>query len=153
MVSVFERLLNVMAFLQCSTGQSMSLCYSWKTNDVITLRKAFNEGRDIFCKWVSAIIKILKYFPCSTEVRTGSHGTDREGTKTGGGLLTLLLHHCREKTYIPGNLPLPDSSLLTPVKPAVLIPDWLGSLSGLEHGHKGERRGWQTSQLFRTDPN
>ncbi len=28
-------------------------------------------------------------------------------------------------------LPPPDSS-----EPAVLIPDWLGSLSGLEHGHK-----------------
>lgn len=43
-----------------------------------------------------------------------SYSRDREGTKTGGAPLALLLHHSREKTHIPGNLPLPASSLSTP---------------------------------------
>lgn len=43
-----------------------------------------------------------------------SYIRDREGTKTGGAPLALLLHHSREKKHIPGNLPLPASSLSTP---------------------------------------
>lgn len=39
------------------------------------------------------------------------------------------------KMHIPGNLPLPASSLLTPAS-LLLIPDWLWSHSGLDGSHK-----------------
>ena len=80
------------------------------SNDVITLRKALDEGSCHY--WTSQARSSSS--PCSTDFRTGSHGTDREGTKTGGALPNAVIAPLWGKRHIPGNLPLPASSLLTP---------------------------------------
>lgn len=75
-----------------------SLPFSWKTNDVITLRKALDEDRAVFYNGVLPLLNFPSTLLCLFhKVRKGSYSTDRKGTKTGGVLLALLLHHCGEK--------------------------------------------------------
>lgn len=79
-------------------------------------------------RWVSAIVFLIKDDVLLPGSLCQSSTGREEGTKTGGELLSLLLHHCRgKKKYIPGNLPLPADMLSTP---ASLPPLYLTGPAG-----------------------
>lgn len=66
-------------------------------------------------RWVSAIVFLIEDDVLLPGSLCQSSTGREEGTKTGGELLSLLLHHCRgKKKYIPGNLLLPADMLSTP---------------------------------------
>ncbi len=109
-----------------------SFPFSWKTNDVITLRKALDEGRALFYNRFLPLLNFpsMLVFSLFHWVWTWSHSTDGKGTKT-GGVLALLLHHCGEKrTFQEISHFLPAASWLQAGLPSSYLTGWGASLAG-----------------------
>lgn len=103
-------------FLRC-TGQS-SFPFSWKTNDVITLRKALDAERAVLF-FYNGFLPLLNFpeHALLLSVPQSPNGELRyrqKGDKNRRSAARTVIAPLWGKTHIPGNLSLPASSLLTP---------------------------------------